>query len=141
MSIMLVGVQVPPLAPRSFSWLARLIGIACLMGIICGGCKGPEQVVKDAIAAAQSNDQEAYLACFTPRSRAILKLLWKNKTPPLSADNAQVVATERFGPQLTSVQVQEGALVVPIILRGGVGQWRIDLIDMEAVLTDHQAPF
>ena len=138
---MLVGVQVPPLAPRSISHLSRILVLVLMLGLFTTGCRGPETVVQDAISAAQANDREAYLACFTPRSRAFLKLLWRDKNAPLSSRDARIVSSERFGGQLTSVQVQEGSMIVPIILRGGVGQWRIDLLDMEAVLTDHQDPF
>ena len=156
MGFLLVGVQVPPLAPRFLRGPGRPLFLLITLLLTMGACDGSERVVRRAITAAAENDREAYLACFTAESRAALRLLWRGRKAPLGSGSAKVVSVQPVvtyrpvkgaagpvdsGLGLVAVQIQEGMNLVPVIVRGNAGVWRIDLFNTEALLTNPRVPF
>ena len=140
MGFLLVGVQVPPLAPSSL--LRRTLCVVIAIAMLGTACDGPKHVVERAIAAAAENDQEKFLACFTTESRATLEMLWRTRRAPLATGKAQVLRVVPVGaPSLAAVEIEENGVPLILIVQGRAGVWRIDLFNTEAALTDQRAPF
>ena len=101
-----------------------------------GGCATPESVVREAIAAAERGDHAAYEACFTPRSRPVLRTM-RRAAGPLALGSApgRIEVSARPGGPLAwgrrVVDITDGERQVELVLRGDAGAWRIDLIDTE----------
>ena len=118
-----------------------------LVAALClGACAGPEQVVLAAADAARSGDTHAFQACFTPRSRPMLRAVWRatgdatTRGTLLGAGHVEIEGVEitagRFpweGRRV--VRVREGERTMLLVLHGITGSWRIDLIDTERALT------
>ena len=108
---------------------------------LCGGCTGPVTVVERAVEAARAGDPRAYEACFTPRSRPILRSLWRAGDAFGSTGVAEVEVGEvrllspgdDWQPRLL-VAVAEGGQTTDLVLHGQALSWRIDLIDTERTL-------
>lgn len=123
--------------------------VALLLGCLASsaGCSKPESIVREAAQAATDGDREAYLACFTERSQAMLRALWqisdeKNPKPfelrGQGGDAIQIVEThaipaDRKGVERALTVVAEGTRALPLILHRVGSQWRIDLIDTERI--------
>jgi hypothetical protein len=105
------------------------------------GCDSPERVVQHAITAASNGNHSGYMASFTERSQAILRLNpspWK--TRPLG-ETTKVTDVRPFAENAVLVTVQENNKIMPLVVIHRGGTWRIDLILTEAVLTGLQRPF
>jgi len=116
---------------------------ACLALSACA-FDDPRVVVEEAAAAARSGDREALLACFTPRSQAVLEAWWRaaDKAQPtlagLDAADVRVVAQRPFsdrdyGPERALLSVREGGRQMSLVVHHLGGSWRIDLHDTERV--------
>ncbi|MGM0575029.1 MAG: hypothetical protein ACQEXJ_04780 [Myxococcota bacterium] len=120
-----------------------VLGLA-LVVVATVGCEGPADVVTSAAEAARGGDHEAYAACFTPRSRPILRALWRTaeRVAPdaagLGAGDVAVGDVKGLSPdehdrRRAVVTVQEGGRSLPVVLHSLAGAWRIDLMDTERV--------
>jgi hypothetical protein len=100
-------------------------------------------VVTEAFESATEGDQAGYLACFTPRSRAVIEAYWtatSSKRPALatlSAGTVEIGNTLRSlppgnrGETRVLVRIKEGDKSLGLVLHGVAGTWRIDLLDTE----------
>ena len=105
------------------------------------GCDSPERVVDHAVTAASEGDHSGYMASFTTRSQAILRLNpspWQ--TQPFGK-STEVVDVRPFSENAVLVTVQENNKMMPLVVVHQGGTWRIDLILTEAVLTGLTRPF
>ena len=123
-----------------------------LLGCSMAGCSGPESVVMDAANAAADGDRDAYLACFTPRSRALIEAHWliAEQVAPeqakLVGGPVQIVGVAPapdtyMGVSRRIIRVQEHAKQADLVLHGKLGAWRIDLPDTEQRMTRSAMPF
>jgi len=116
--------------------LRLLVGMAWISVGIGAGCATPEAVVRSALEASERGDVSSYEACFTPRSRPVLRTL-QRATGPLSPKlgTGKITVSERPGGARAwgrrVVTVSDGSRQVQLVLRGEAGAWRIDLIDTE----------
>ena len=120
------------------------MGLGALLLASLSACATPESVVRSAIEAAQEGRGAAYEACFTPRSRPILRTLRRAETAldlhRWTPEEVQI--HERPGGKRPwarrTVEVSDGSRVVQLVLRGQAGAWRIDLMDTERRATSAQ---
>lgn len=119
---------------RLLAVLAAVAGLAA--------CAGPADVVHRAVDAARAGDREAYAACFTERSRPILRSFWQATdahNPPLGQLGAAEVvvesvrtATSRDRPgERAIVAIVERGVAMRLVLHRTGNTWRIDLLDTE----------
>ena len=116
--------------------LLLMVLISC-----AAGCDSPERVVNHAIAAAADGDPNGYMASFTTRSQAILRLNpapWKNR---VGGEGTEIIEVRPFSENAVLVVVRENTEMMPLVVVHQGGTWRIDLILTEAVLTGLQRPF
>ena len=120
------------------------MGFAAIALVLCaltGGCTGPITVVERAVEAARAGDSQAYEACFTPRSRPLLRSLWRagdtfgsRTAETVEMGELRLLAPgDDWQPRLL-VPVAEGGQTMEIVLHGQALSWRIDLIDTERTL-------
>ena len=125
---------------------------ALLSILVCSGCSDPSRIVEEAVAASGRGDRAAYVACFTPRSRPLLRTLFTiadAKRPELGRlgeKGAQVASTKAIAPgdkgqARALVTVHEAGRSLPVVVHAEAGAWRIDLMDSERVLTGLGGPF
>ncbi len=116
------------------------------------GCNSPTSIVEEAVAAAGRSDRQAYIGCFTPRSRPLLQSLYTaadSKNPALAGlgeRGARVTSVQFIGPgqnraRRALVTVEEGSESLPLVVHASAGAWRIDLLDSERVLTSVESRF
>ena len=116
------------------------------------GCAGPDAIVEEAVEAAGRGDRQAYIACFTPRSRPLLQSLYgaaesaKPELARLGERGARITDVQYVGrgaasDQRALVTIKEGTESMPLILHASAGSWRIDLLDTERVLTSVESRF
>ncbi len=118
--------------------------LAIALTVSGAGCAmpGPERVVEQAVSAARDGDRDAFLACFTPRSRALLETWWRATdahNPPLGALGAgdvrivaiRVVPSRDFEPERAVVEIAEGADATRLVAHRMGGMWRLDLLDSQ----------
>ena len=149
MGIIARGGSSPP--SRTIPSLAGLRLVALLSLLFMGGCTGPAAVVERAVEAARAGDRQAYEACFTKRSRATLRALWRASEaagagPALGAgavrlgDSQWLTPGEAWQPRVV-VPVTEGEQHIGVVLHSEALTWRIDLYDTERTLTGIRTPF
>ena len=112
------------------------LSLGLLLMSMVWGCATPESVVRTAIEAAESNDNAAYDACFTARSRPMIRALRRAQRPsPTGGLSRATELRESPGGGLLSgrrvVQITDGERQMQLVLQGRAGSWRIDLIDTE----------
>lgn len=120
--------------------------VAAVATVTSSGCAfdGPDVVIAQVADAARRGDRDDFMACFTPRSRAVLEVWWTtvDKHQPslgaLGAGDVQVVAQRPYsgrdaGPERALVSLREGERQIPLVLHRMGGAWRIDLLDSERV--------
>ncbi len=122
--------------------------VLCASVLVTGlvGCAlpGPEVVLSQAVEAARDGDREAYLECFTERSRPILETWWRAvdaHNPPVGVLGAAPVhllsvGVEQgrdFGPERAILTITEGADKTTLVAHHLGGMWRIDLLDSQSV--------
>lgn len=121
----------------------RLSLLVVLLGLT-GACTahGPELVVEQAVSAARDGDREAFLACFTPRSRAILQVWWRatdEHNPPLGAlaardvriTSTRLIPSRDFEPMRAIIELEEGPDSTRIVAHYMAGMWRLDVLDSQ----------
>ena len=124
--------------PRALLLLLLLL----LDGPGCGLGEGPAGVVARAARAAQDGDREAYAACFTPRSRALLRAYWTTAGSirpalaelhggPVRTGRPRAIAPGKDGRLRALVPVAERGDEVGLVLHEEAGAWRVDLVDTE----------
>jgi len=122
------------------------------LSLMIAGCSSPSRIVEEAVAAAGRDDRAAYIACFTPRSRALLQSLYtvadarKPELARLGDAGATVADVEKMAPgdkgqDRALVTVKEGERSLPLVVHAAAGTWRIDLMDSERALTDLGSAF
>jgi|GEM_PF-1355961 len=120
---------------------------ACLfIGLVglASGCAvpGPNVVLEQAVSAAHDGDREAFLECFTPRSRAILETWWRATdahNPPLGAlaaadvriTSIRLVPSRDFEPERAVLAIEEGPDATRIVAHRLGGMWRLDILDSQ----------
>jgi hypothetical protein len=99
--------------------------------------------VIQAADAAREQDEAAYLACFTDRSRAMLAALWeaagedRERYFGLGAAELEVREVQSIrpaeagGPERARVVVAEGDRELAVVVHAYGSRWRIDLFDTE----------
>ena len=128
----------------------RLFVIA--LSVLVTACSTPTGIVEEAVAAAGRGDRDAYIACFTARSRPLLRGLYNAadaKNPDLAMlgeQGARVTDMEYLdakgaGGERALVTVTEGQESMPLVVHASAGAWRIDLMDSERVLTGAERRF
>ncbi len=116
-----------------------------LLTLLLAACQGPDVVIGHAVEAARDGDRQAYAACFTPRSRAVLQTWWQATdahNPPLStlgAGDVRILSVQEVRSRDTDteralVTVSEGAERMRLVLHHSAGTWRIDLLDTERAM-------
>ena len=116
---------------------------ACLMMAACGT---PAGIVTEAAQAAAAGDHGAYVACFTPRSRALLKTMYataEQTRPDLAVLGGSAVTVSQVRGMSVGIEGRDRAVVtvtedgrsIPLVLHRLAGAWRIDLMDSERVLS------
>lgn len=122
------------------------------LSLVIVGCSTPSGIVEEAAAAAGRNDRGAYIACFTPRSRPLLRSLYtvadadKPELARLGNTGASVTEVRPMAPgdqgqNRALVTVSEGGRTLPLVVHADAGAWRIDLMDSERALTGFGSPF
>ncbi len=102
----------------------------------------PSAIVRTAVDAAREQDREAFLACFTPRSRPLLITWWNavdDVRPALGRLGASEVAVTDIkllrdrdvDVERAIVSLREGQASMRVIVHRLAGEWRIDLRDTE----------
>ena len=148
MGIIARGGSSPPSRTRA-AWTLAFVLLTLVPG---HGCSGPESIVLEAVDSARDADHEAYLACFTARSRALIEAVWLvsgRVDPSLVAIGAGEVSVLGFrelaprhqGPSRGVVRIQEDGREVSLVLHANFGAWRIDLPDTERLLSGSASPF
>jgi hypothetical protein len=134
----------------------RLFIIA--LSMLVTACSTPTGIVEEAVAAAARGDRDAYIACFTERSRPLLRGLYNAadaKNPDLAvlgeqgarvtdmrfASKVQPIGGNASASQRALVTVTEGHESLPLVVHASSGAWRIDLLDSERVLTGAESRF
>ncbi len=123
-----------------------LLGLATLVVLVGAGCATPAGVVEAAAAAAADDDLDAYVACFTARSRPLLRAYYasaREHRPELARLGASDVAIAEvkemsralMGTPRVVVTAVEAGRSIPLVLHGVAGAWRIDLMDSERALS------
>lgn len=128
-----------------------LLVIAAALSV--AACGGPESIVEEAVTAAQAGDREGFQACFTPRSRPMMELLWtaaqahgRPELASLQARQVRLVGTAGMPPTddgraRVVVTIEESGRQMRLVLQRSAGEWRIDLMDTERALTGFGSPF
>ena len=104
----------------------------------------PSDIVRQAVSAARDADREAFMACFTPRSRPLLQTWWsavdeaRPELGQLGAGEVQVVDVKLVRDRDVDVDraivtIREGGLTFRMAVHRLAGEWRIDLRDTERV--------
>ena len=119
----------------SGSSLLRSSLVLVLFGLLFG-CATPESVVRTAIEAAESGDHATYEACFTARSRPMIRAVRSAQEPSLTSGLSRATELHELpGGGLISgrrvVRATDGERQMQLVLQGEAGAWRIDLIDTE----------
>ena len=120
--------------------------VLALLTALPAGCATPGDVVEAAAAAAADDDLDAYVACFTARSRPLLRAYYDAVAahrPELAKLGAGAVAIAEVkempgyggGAPRVVVTAVEGGRSIPLVLHGNAGAWRIDLFDSERALS------
>lgn len=117
---------------------------ALLFTLGLGACAapGPEVVLEQAIDAARDGDREAFLECWTPRSRAIFETFWRvadRSNPPLGAlaagdvalESVRIIPSRDFSPESAVLGIREGDELARLIAHRMGGMWRLDLLDSQ----------
>ena len=102
----------------------------------------PSAIVRSAIDAARDQDRDAFLACFTPRSRPFLITWWNtvdDVRPALGQLGAGEVAVTDIkllrdrdvDVERAIVSLREGQASLRLIVHRMASEWRIDLRDTE----------
>lgn len=139
-------------SPLSHHLLILLMLSALGVSVSMSGCSRPEGIVLEAADAARRGDKADYLACFTPRSAAMLEAMWQVAGPQrgdrfgLAAGDVQVRDVAPIPPgvegiERVAVTLTEGGAPFRLVVHEVGGAWRIDLIDTERALTGFAAPF
>ena len=108
--------------------------------------------MEEAIDAASRDDRHGYVACFTPRSRPLLRSLYAvadAERPELgrlggagaTISEVRPMAAGETGQDRALVTVTEGGRSLPVVVHAEAGAWRIDLMDTERVLTGFGSTF
>lgn len=117
------------------------------------GCSSPESIVREAAEAAAAGDRDAYIGCFTPRSRSILRAFYTSAdavrpevarlgSGELVVGEAKPMKPAPDGSSRAVVAVAEsGHESLALVVHEAAGIWRIDLIDSERVLTGLERAF
>jgi len=119
-----------------------LMSLAGAMLLTACAVPGPDVVLEQAVSAARDGDREAFLECFTPRSRAILETWWRATdahNPPLGALGAEdvrllsirLVPSRDFQPERAILSLEEGSDATRVVAHRMGGMWRLDLIDSQ----------
>jgi len=124
--------------------VSRLLLIAAAFVSLLGACSlpGPEVVLAQAVEAARDGDREAFLECFTPRSRPLLETWWRSvdaANPPLGQLGAgavelasiRLVPSRDFEPERAILEIVEGPDATRLVAHRLGGMWRIDLMDSQ----------
>lgn len=151
MGIIARGGSSPPSRTISIPRCLRALVLGPLVGLLLVGCQGPVAVVESAVDAARRGDRDAYEACFTQRSRPMLRALWRaagdgNHGSSLGAGVVTTGAPTMLQPgqdwqPRVMVPVSEGAQRLGLVLHSEALTWRIDLVDTEGALTGIRSPF
>jgi hypothetical protein len=115
-------------------------------------CSTPTGIVEEAVAAASRGDRDGYIACFTARSRPLLRGLYNAadaKNPALAVigeqgarvTDMQYIDAKSGAGRRAMVTVSEGQESLPLVVHASAGMWRIDLLDSERVLTGVESRF
>ena len=129
---------------------SKLLVIAS--SLLLTACAGPGGIVEEAITAAQKGDRDAYIACFTERSRPLLRGLYESadrhnpELAQMGGAGARVIAITPMGTkpgagERARVSVQEGSETLELMVHSRAGAWRIDLLDSERILTGIERRF
>lgn len=122
--------------------LAAALVAALVAAVGLGACADPADVVHRAVEAARSGDRDAYAACFTERSRPILRAFWQATDAhnpalgQLAAAEVEIASVrrassrEREGERAIVAIVERGVQLRLVLHRTG-STWRIDLLDTE----------
>lgn len=159
MSIALVGVQVPSLAPSPCHPEGGVLHRAIIAALVVAlstallACGGPEGIVREAATAAAAGDRAAYIGCFTPRSRSILRAFYAS-AETVRPEVARLGAGELIvgeskpmkpgpdgGSRAVVAVAESGHESLALVVHEMAGIWRIDLIDSERVLTGLERAF
>ena len=122
------------------------------LSLMVVGCNSPTHIVEEAIEAADRGDRSAYIACFTPRSKPLLRSMYSvaDASRPtlgqMGQKGAVVASVQRMAPgddrqNRVMVTVHEAGRSLPLVVHSEAGAWRIDLMDSERVLTGLGSPF
>ncbi len=131
----------------------RIIGFTVIvLSLLAAGCSSPASIVEEAVTAAAQGDRDAYVGCFTPRSRALLRSLYtiadakKPELALLGEQGAQITSVQPLSPgdlgqSRAMVTLAEGEQTLSLVVHSNAGAWRIDLMDSERVLTGSAGRF
>jgi hypothetical protein len=121
----------------------QLVCALAVSGLFAGcALPGPDVVLAQAVSAAREGDREAFLECFTPRSRAIMETWWRATdahNPPLGALAAgdvrlmsvRLVPSRDFEPERAILSIEEGSDATRIVAHRMGGMWRLDILDSQ----------
>ena len=126
--------------------------ILLALSLLIAAYGAPAGIVEEAVDAASRDDRSAYIACFTPRSRPLLRSLYAvadAERPELGRlGNSGATITEvrhmspgEAGQRRAVVTVSEGGQTLPVVVHAEAGAWRIDLMDTERALTGFGSAF
>jgi hypothetical protein len=120
------------------------VALALLLAGALPGCAlpGPEVVLEQAVSAARAGDREAFLDCFTPRSRPVLETWWRTvdaHNPPLGRLGAgevglvsvRIIPSRDFEPERAVLTLEEGPDSTRLVAHRTGGMWRLDLLDSQ----------
>lgn len=119
-----------------------LITLAATTLLLGCALPGPEVVITQAVEAARDGDREAFLECFTPRSRPLLETWWRTvdaANPALGALGAgdvaitsiRLVPSRDFEPERAVIEIVEGPDATRLVAHRTGGMWRLDLLDSQ----------
>jgi len=115
--------------------------IACVLGAGCA-MPGPEVVLEQAVSAARAGDRDAFMACFTPRSRPILETWWRAvdahnpalatlSSAAIDLVSVRVIPSRDFEPERAVLSIEEGNDATRLVAHHLGGMWRLDLLDSQ----------
>lgn len=116
--------------------------LAFALALSACAAPGPEVVLEQAIDAARDGDREAFLECWTPRSRAILESFWRaadRQNPPLGVlgagdvrlESVRIIPSRDFSPESAVLGLREGDALARLVAHRMGGMWRLDLLDSQ----------